>query len=1459
MPFRENDRTTTLEIIGRLSDSEILGKLNKQVVTPKFGTPLERSAALFRLLVDTPVRPPGDSRIWKWTDAELESELKLTVEAVEKWCVGKAAPKKAEHFLPVFVGEGGADESEQWRELRTRIEEIWRLAREYQRAEGRRKRAANRASRASVSVASPDEAPDTPNIVEPSLQSWGVERARIDVASRVGDLPETIYGRAEECDRLDRFLECNERGLTIVTGPAGSGKSALLAHWLRHRQGAGDLVVRHFISREYRGTTDPLEMLQHLLFQLAQRHIGIKLNEVLNRSSITAALDDLVRALKQPQSKRLILVIDGIDELVKRLPDHFVTEELAQNVFVVISCRASEGEKPSYLLPWLSIAKRGVAIESIELGGLDEADIELWCRENRDLNKAFHESNASDIAAKLRRLTDGLPLCLQHVLADKRIVAQDADSATLILEKLPSSFSEYIRQEFDRFVDDLGREWTRPMRLLFALLTRLYAPISTIELRAFLRHVSSWDNSFTEVPEFSHVDDKLRRWLSVQLADGHQTLSLTHPRFAQTFSEIMEIECADIDATFVPWLEMAWRSASEVGSRNVASYALDWLATHLTNGDVERKRRAVRILSSPTFLAKQMFDNRYALRRLQSSLDVWNDWGFQSELEPHEAEQWTAFWAENENKVFSAIGVALRHGYWIREIVLRCLGDRLVTGSDAQAPPPLALAPTSIKAGALMRSIDHPNPGGFPMIEVLSDRIATLGSYGGIHLWTLGGSRLNGRFDPYETDDPPDESEQYRGFRAVGSNFISWTNEGKIEFWNVDGQKIEGAGGQAYKSLVRFALCIGQSVVTWGGPSLRFWTLDGRLIASRDEDVHRSDIDGVLELPDRVVSWDEAGAIRFLTKTGKLLDGGGQAAHGSRISGIIRCGDRLLSWEDNGFARAWSLNGDPLYNFQCLPVVGPGVKMRWVRDRLFIWPYTGKLYSCDISGNNFEIVDDKERPRSGIRLIHDVLVDWGRHGIIFRSTDGKRLTGSHFWDTRVHDVMGNDKYIVSWSANTFQIWTREGRLVARGSEGIRGAQVLADRLLTWYHGLRFWRLDGQSYDPEPVIEEVLPLNDGFVTWGDDGSVLFWTAAGSRLQEGDKRAHESAVVCVVSFGDRIMSWSDMSGLRMWTLSGTALSGKEQILFDYSKGVVELREFGGGLVSRGGAGLRFWDKFGEERAETKCLPQQEVQGFVIANNKLITWHQNELQFWDEHRNRIQTVDRAHDDAVCDVVAHQDKLVSWERAGIIKIWSCFGQLEGWGHTGIAQLEGVAKGPNYLVLYGAKQLGVLKLRDGSLAVWIVDFEGSIAGYSICALDSSFACIGKSGLQIWTIGVDRMLALTNAQHARAKGVLAVRGCFVSWEYHGDLRFWTCDGNSCGSTIEKAHALGRIFSVVAFEDLIVSLGIDGVICVWRLNATLARVFAPPGKVRDIHVINDRLVATGQSLWVYSRHDLLAAE
>jgi WD40 repeat protein len=1390
---------------------------------------------------------------FQWSDASFAAAVGVSDVALRAWLRGDYPPVKLARIEVVLFGKQPKLDDHVSEFERAELDKLWRAARAEHKKELKVK----------------SSQPDKPSSISPAVRQ-GLERTRIDVARRIAELPGPIYGRAHEYNCLDVFLEHNERGLAVVMGPAGAGKSAFLAYWLRHRQSAGDVIVRHFVSRNYRGTTDPLTMLQHLAFQLAENGVAMNTSEIIGRTNTSAVLDDLVRALEITQAKRLIIAIDGLDELDSRLPDHFVRETLAQNIFIIVSCRASEGEEPPYLSLWTATAKRGIAIESIRLNGLDEIDVENWYRESFDLGRTLSDPREQEIVDKLHRLTGGLPLLLQHVFADERFVARDADIASLIFKRSPSSFREYVQQEFDQFAEELGREWTRPIRLTLALLTKVLAPISIIEVRAFLRHLSSEDGSFAEVPELNYIDDKLRRWLSVRMIDGRRYFSLTHPRFAETFSELVEIECADIDATFVPWLTSAWRTAEEAGSNNVASYALDWLPTHLSGGDHDNQRLAGHLLSSPTFLKAQALDPRYCSRRLRSTIDAWSDWRLQDKYEIAGAGDWTTFWAENEEVVFSALDHAQKHGVSFAAVIQQVLGDAAVKGSDQRLLPSLSMSAQPIVDQALLRTISAADSGHPVDIELLPNCVATLGRDGDMFFWTYNGSRIGKR--EIAENERGDAYKWYEGFRNMGDLFVRWRDFGEIEFVNFHGKRFDTKKGRALYSELSGMLTLQDLIVAWSGPSLQFWTKTGEWVAGSKPEDHRSYIMGVLPLGDRLASFACDGAICFWDLSGNRIGGGEHTPHADGLFGLIRCDDHLLSWGRQGSVRYWSLAGEPIEVEAFHLSLGVDAQLTLVNGRLLFWNADKKLYSCDINGRAFNVVDDEPFERKAITEAGDVLIDWGRGGVIFRSMNGKRLEGSRQSNLPTYGVSIGERHAVTWGSDHYELWRNDGSFVRSRhmfygideykNGSIAGGRLAKGKLITWgNNGLQFWNLEPNSRDQSSWIDGVALAGDRFVTWGRDGSVRFWSLSGERLPGGNEAAHDGAIACAVALRDRIVTWSEASCQRRWTLEGDSLSETEERVSDLTWAVEKVERVGNGAVSKGLEAISFWDEQGRKTNDVSYIPQIN-EGFIVLGERVALWRGRSLEFWDQHGRRVEGGDdRAHAGPIADAVLIGERLLTWEEEGILRIWSRSGKPEKDAFGCGEELRRVIPCPNYFVGWGKSKVMFFSL-DGAVIgeaqlprPWPSSKDYLLPPIGFFALQSMFVSWhedDRQTIRFWTIDSVGNIRMKLAHHLNVSGMLSLGDCLVSWGEDGALRFWSLDGQSLGRDIENAHGAGRVRDVVLLDDVFASLGNDGTIIVWRFDGTAITIIAPPCAAKSIAVVNDRLLVCGLALWVYSR-------
>ena len=146
-------------------------------------------------------------------------------------------------------------------------------------------------------------------------------------------------GRKSEIDRLNRFVEENDRGYVFVTGPSGSGKTALLANWAQEIQRGPYETAVHFItSRIHSGSMR--FCLSNLCKQLAAFH-----EEPADLPSDDWELEGRYRELLcQPLTpgRQIVLILDGLDEAPRpwQPSGAIFPANLPQGVRVVFSARS---------------------------------------------------------------------------------------------------------------------------------------------------------------------------------------------------------------------------------------------------------------------------------------------------------------------------------------------------------------------------------------------------------------------------------------------------------------------------------------------------------------------------------------------------------------------------------------------------------------------------------------------------------------------------------------------------------------------------------------------------------------------------------------------------------------------------------------------------------------------------------------------------------------------------------------------------------------------------------------------------------------------------------------------------------------------------------------------------------------------------------------------------------------
>jgi AAA ATPase-like protein len=421
----------------RLTDDVLLDELKKEIADASL-TPIERFGFLINFLIEGPVRPLNDHRLEQWDLKELDQKLEYKPGVVKTWRAGRSAPPADDSLLHVFLGS-----REEWDNERSQIgklvHDVWYAARISQPTGAPSKRA----KRKSESKSSSDV-----GVADLLQLSWNVERAHVDVVRRVEELPGDLFGRAEELAKLDHFVEQHDRGVAIVSGVEGSGKSAFLAKWMKRREEAGDQIVRHFVSTKFSASTETFRMLQHLAMQLGEIGFVVRAKDILSRSNERQVLDDLSRLLKQVPSKRTIIVIDALDELkTPLLAETFVKETIAKNVFVVVSGRTSTvdrsashvvsdhalpAELPLYLNPWLETERYGVPLQIIVLERLGIDGVTEWVLESGK----FYQLKPFDVqrlAALLLDTTHGVPRSLAFLMSE---MGEGNDGIYLLLDSL---------------------------------------------------------------------------------------------------------------------------------------------------------------------------------------------------------------------------------------------------------------------------------------------------------------------------------------------------------------------------------------------------------------------------------------------------------------------------------------------------------------------------------------------------------------------------------------------------------------------------------------------------------------------------------------------------------------------------------------------------------------------------------------------------------------------------------------------------------------------------------------------------------------------------------------------------------------------------------------------------------------------------------------------------------------
>jgi hypothetical protein len=304
-----------------------------------------------------------------------------------------------------------------------------------------------------------------------------------------------LFGRRASFEMLDRFLANHDRGILLITAPAGLGKSALLETWSSSIAGPDLTMVRHFFSARRPDASGRSDMVRSLVRQIAMALGPEALGGGVPGDSADLA-DRLAMCLREdrPAGTSLVVVLDSLDEAAERI-EPLASGKLGRGCYVVASGRANESEQPAFLNRWRELAhSRTCAFSEATLAPLDREDIESW------LGAASELPITAGVGDRVWRASEGVPLFASFLVSDaisrlhhSRIARGNDD--------VPESFVAYAGRELQSLRD----LWVFQIERLFALLAIVKGPIGSADISAII-------GDFTL--SGSRIDSRIQRWFS---------------------------------------------------------------------------------------------------------------------------------------------------------------------------------------------------------------------------------------------------------------------------------------------------------------------------------------------------------------------------------------------------------------------------------------------------------------------------------------------------------------------------------------------------------------------------------------------------------------------------------------------------------------------------------------------------------------------------------------------------------------------------------------------------------------------------------------------------------------------------------------------------------------------------------------------------------------------------------
>lgn len=301
----------------------------------------------------------------------------------------------------------------------------------------------------------------------------------------------------------------NRNGYYLLTAPAGSGKSTLMAHWVNELISTSAAVgsnppvkLCYYFYSKQEGTSDHnkgLTVLSDQLLKVLNIHANVN-------SFNPATIDSIIsNTLELNHSARLILILDGLDEagepstaadflsLFKRI----LPRELGKNITVILTIRDSEGSNSlQYYREHFNLRLNPLVLPEVNTIAL--ASYLSNATDYRLKEKASSQPFLKELIEK----TEGLAIYIHYLLDELGRTPEEEWTKTITA--LPKGFEEYVRLSLPAALAD-HPQWEDA--LCFIALTQI--PLAEQDLVA----LTSLSGSNLRETDFDRISWNIRRWL----------------------------------------------------------------------------------------------------------------------------------------------------------------------------------------------------------------------------------------------------------------------------------------------------------------------------------------------------------------------------------------------------------------------------------------------------------------------------------------------------------------------------------------------------------------------------------------------------------------------------------------------------------------------------------------------------------------------------------------------------------------------------------------------------------------------------------------------------------------------------------------------------------------------------------------------------------------------------------